>query len=100
MKISTGHKLLVIPTDPLLDSERDDNKRDLLSLHAIGNPSDMILVAASSESKVRAIRVGRMFSLEISPANLIAGDTVSVECGGGHINMIVISASPLINEVK
>ncbi len=80
MIISTTHKVITIPFDPLLDLARDDNKRDLLvKLHSIDNPSDMICIRASSESRVLAIRSGRMFSIELRLAQLELGDMVNIE---------------------
>lgn len=79
MNLSNTHKLVTIPSDTLLDPHRDDDKRDvLLNLHSLGNPSDIIWIGVSSESKVRAMRSGRMFSLELPLSKLLAGDTVSV----------------------
>lgn len=93
-------RLITVPADPLLESERDDSKRNLVvTLHAVGDSSLTIAVAASSFSKVRAIRVGRMFSLEISPENLICGDMVSLVSDGNQVNMVVESVSPLVKPV-
>lgn len=100
MTISPNHRLITVQADALLERARDDSKRDLLvSLHAIGKPDDIIMVAASSESKIRVIRAGRMFSLEIPPTELIAGDMVSTDAEGAMVRMVVVATSRLLNPV-
>ena len=68
-------RLITVPADPLLESKRDDSRRNLVvTLPAVGKSSLTIAVAACSFSRVRAMRAGRMFSLEISPGNLICNE--------------------------
>lgn len=51
MTISPTHKLITIQSDPLLESARNDNKRDrVIALHSIVNAADTVMVCASSES--------------------------------------------------